>query len=152
MTNQPLHHPSRSGCAFAGFGHYVPENVITNAQLEQDLGLDDGWIEKRTGITERRWASADQPVSDLAIAAGQMALQEAQQKVNRDAISLLILATSTPDHLLPPTAPKVAQALSLSNAGAFDVAGACAGFIYAVTMADAFVRQTNRAAMVIAAN
>lgn len=72
-------------------------------------------------------------------------------EVPRDAVGLVLLATSTPDHLLPPTAPLVAQRLGL-RAGAIDLAGACAGFVYAITLADAFVRLHNKAALVVAAN
>ncbi len=132
-------------------GSYLPEQVVENREIEQRLELESGWIEKRTGVVRRRIASADQAVSDLAIAAGRSAL-ECMTPKERQAIGTLILATSTPDHLLPPTAPKVAMELGLGKAAAFDMAVACSGFVYALQVADALVRANGREVMVIAAN
>lgn len=134
----------------AGFGHHVPGRKVGNAEIEASLGLDDGWIEGRTGIRTRFWAEPGDTLSDLAAKAGDMALEQAG--ITRDEIGLLLLATSTPDHLLPPSAPLVAHKLGLSRAGGVDLAGACAGFIYALTFADGFVRLHNKPALVIAAN
>jgi 3-oxoacyl-[acyl-carrier-protein] synthase-3 len=139
-----------SGVEIAGLGHYAPERIVPNAEIEAALGLDAGWIKRRTGIDERRYAANDQALSDLAIRAGDMALTQAG--ASRDDIGLLLLATSTPDHLLPPTAPLVAHRLGLSNAGGIDMAGACAGFMYALTLADSFVRAHGTKVLVIAAN
>lgn len=138
------------GSTFLSFGHYVPEWRVTNADLEQRFGLEAGWIVKRTGIEERRYAGPDQAVSDLAVAAGEAALSAVG--FARSRIGLVILATSTPDHLLPPTAPLVAHRLGLSGAGAIDMAGACSGFLYALNFADAHVRRTGDVVLVIAAN
>ncbi len=131
-------------------GHYVPERRVTNVELEDRLGLEAGWIKRRTGILERRTATDDEAVSDLAVAAGEVAL--AKLGFDRSRISMLILATSTPDHLLPPTAPLVAHQLGLTGAGAIDMAGACAGFLYALNFADTQVRKSGNPVMVIAAN
>lgn len=138
------------GSTILGFGHSVPERRVDNATLEQQLGLEPGWIERRTGIVERRWASDGDTLSDLAVGAAAMALK--QSGVEPEAIALLVLATSTPDHLLPPTAPLVAHRLALGGAGAIDMAGACAGFLYALTFADAFARTHGAPVLVIAAN
>jgi 3-oxoacyl-[acyl-carrier-protein] synthase-3 len=138
------------GSTILGFGHSVPEQRITNAQLEAQLGLESGWIERRTGIVERRWATEHETLSDFAVAAGAMALEKSG--VEPEAIALLLLATSTPDHLLPPTAPLVAHRLGLGGAGAIDMAGACAGFLYALTFADAFARTHGAPVLVIAGN
>lgn len=133
-----------------GFGHHVPGRKVENAELEARLGLDAGWIEGRTGIRSRFWAEPEDTLSELAAKAGDMALEASGMA--RNDIGLLLLATSTPDHLLPPSAPLVAHKLGLRNAGGVDLAGACAGFIYALTFADGFVRLHNKPAIVIAAN
>ncbi len=135
---------------FAGLGHYAPSRIVKNDEIETALDLEPGWIERRTGIRQRRWVEEGQALSDIAIEAGNMALTNAD--VGRGTISLLVLATSTPDHLLPPTAPLVAHRLELSNAGGIDLAGACTGFLFALTFADAFVKTQGKPALVIAAN
>ncbi len=134
----------------AGFGHHVPGRKVENAEIEANLGLDAGWIEGRTGIRSRFWAEPQETLSGLAAKAGEMALDAAG--IDRKDVGLLLLATSTPDHLLPPSAPLVAHKLGLDRAGGVDLAGACAGFIYALTFADGFVRLHNKPAVVIAAN
>jgi len=135
----------------SNFGHYVPLNRIDNHQLEKHFQLESGWIEKRTGIKARRWAAKDELLVDLAEKAGLAAIKNAM--VTKDDIALMILATSTPDHLLPPTAPMVAHRLGLSHSCcAYDLAGACSGFLNALAMADGFVRTQKKAALIIAAN
>lgn len=134
----------------AGFGHYVPERRVENLEIETRLGLNPGWIEGRTGIRSRRWAAPDQTLTDLAVNAGAMALEEAG--VDRNAVALTLLATSTPDHLLPPSAPLLAFRLGLSASGAIDLAGACSGFLYALVLADGFVRAHGKPVLVVAAN
>ncbi len=138
------------GTRLAGLGHAVPSRVVTSAKIESALGLEAGWIARRTGIIERRWAEPDETLSDLATAAGAMALDQAG--LPRGDIGLTLLATSTPDHLLPPSAPLVAHKLGLTGSGAVDLAGACAGFLYALVMAESFVRAWRRPALVIGAN
>jgi 3-oxoacyl-[acyl-carrier-protein] synthase-3 len=134
----------------AGFGHYVPENRVGNAELEARLELEPGWIERRTGIRERRWATPGETLTDIARKAGEAALDKAE--IARDRVALTILATSTPDNLLPPSAPLLAHRLGLGNSGAIDLAGACSGFLYALVMADAFVRAHEKPVLVVAAN
>ncbi len=133
-----------------GFGHHVPGRKVGNDEIEASLGLEAGWIEERTGIRTRFWAEPGDTLSGLATKAGDMALEAAG--IDRSEIGLIVLATSTPDHLLPPSAPLVAHRLGLRNAGGIDLAGACAGFIYALTFADGFVRLHNKPAIVVAAN
>ncbi|RUW44819.1 3-oxoacyl-ACP synthase, partial [Mesorhizobium sp. M1A.F.Ca.ET.072.01.1.1] len=133
-----------------GFGHHVPGRKVENAEIENNLGLEPGWIERRTGIRSRFWATDEDTLSGLAARAGDMALADAG--IDRSDIGLLLLATSTPDHLLPPSAPLVAHRLGLGRAGAIDLTGACAGFIYALMFADGFTRVHGRPALVIAAN
>lgn len=139
-----------SGVTLAGFGHYVPERRVVNSEIEDRLGLSDGWILRRTGIEARRYVSDDEALSDIAVQAGDMALRDAG--VDKRDVGLLLLATSTPDHLLPPSAPLVAHRLGLSDAGAIDMAGACGGFIYALSLADSYARAHQTAVLVIAAN
>jgi 3-oxoacyl-[acyl-carrier-protein] synthase-3 len=136
--------------SITGFGHATPENVIHNAHIENALGLDPGWIEQRTGIRTRHWARENDTLTGLAESAGRMALKNAGCQLTD--IGMVILATSTPDHLLPPSAPLLAHRLGLTGAGAVDVAGACSGFIYALAMADALVRVHGRSVLVVAAN
>lgn len=137
---------SARGVRMAGFGHYLPERRIENAEIEARLGLSPGWILARTGIRARRHAASDQALSDLAIPAGRMALRGWT-----GGVGLVLLATSTPDHLLPPTAPLVAQRLGLA-CGALDVAGACTGFVQALVLGTGHVRMTGQAVLVIGAN
>ncbi|YCI06701.1 beta-ketoacyl-ACP synthase III (plasmid) [Ensifer sp. D2-11] len=134
----------------AGFGHFVPARRVDNAEIETQLGLEPGWIERRTGIRTRRWVEEGDTLSGLAAKAGEAALQEAG--IPRRDIALTLLATSTPDHLLPPSAPLLVHRLGLSNSGAIDLAGACSGFLYALTLADGFVRTQGKPVLVVAAN
>lgn len=134
----------------AGLGHHAPDRVVANAEIEARLGLEPGWIERRTGIRERRFAAAGEALSDVAAKAGAMALANAG--VAPGDVALTLLATSTPDHLLPPSAPLLAHRLGLTRSGGVDLAGACAGFIYALTLADAFVAVHGRPVLVVAAN
>ncbi len=138
------------GVEIKGLGHYAPERRVPNADIETRLGLEPGWIFRRTGIQARRYVADNEALSDIATAAGTMALANA--KFDRKSVALVLLATSTPDHLLPPSAPLVAHQLGLTNAGGIDMAGACGGFIYALTLADGFVRLHNAPVLVIAAN
>lgn len=138
------------GVKITALGHYLPATRVTNADLETRLGLEPGWIMQRTGIEERRYARKDEALSDLAVAAGVSALEK--NAVVRANIGLVILATSTPDHPLPPSAPLVAHRLGLDRAGAIDMAGACSGFLYALSFADAHVRRTGDSILIIAAN
>ena len=131
-------------------GHYAPARCVENAEIETRLGLAPGWIERRTGIRARRYAAPDEALSDMAVAAGEMALADCG--LARSDIALTLLATSTPDHLLPPSAPLVAERLGLTHSGAVDLAGACAGFVYALILADGFVRSQGATILIIAAN
>jgi 3-oxoacyl-[acyl-carrier-protein] synthase III len=138
------------GAKILGLGHHVPDRVVSSAEIEAQLGLEPGWIERRTGIRERRYAAPAEAVSDLAVPAGEMALAHAGRP--RETVGLVLLATSTPDHLLPPTAPLVAHRLGLARAGAIDLTGACAGFLYALAFADSLVKTQGLTVLVIAAN
>lgn len=133
----------------AGWGAYAPENVVTNADLEQLLETTDGWITSRTGIRERRWADSSTSTGDMAVASGRAALDCAgMTQVDR-----VVLATTTPDHPCPATAPWVAHQLGLGTVPAYDVAGVCSGFLYAVATArDALRARSARSVLVIGAD
>jgi 3-oxoacyl-[acyl-carrier-protein] synthase-3 len=133
-----------------GIGSALPKMCIRSEEIERTLGLEPGWIEKRTGVRIRPIALPEEATSDLAVCAGKRALLDAQ--MNPDEISLLILATSTPDYPLPPTAPQVAHRIGLKRAGAVDLAGACAGFLYALALADSYGEASKSACLVIGAN
>lgn len=138
------------GAQIAGLGHYVPRRCVPNAEIEARLGLSAGWIERRTGIRTRHYVAADEALTDIAATAGGKALE--QSGLSPGSISLLLLATSTPDHLLPPSAPLLAHRLGLGNAGGIDMAGACGGFLYALALADGYVRTHREPVLVVAAN
>lgn len=138
------------GARLVGLGHHLPERRIVNAEIEARLGLEVGWIERRTGIRARRWVEDGVGLVDIAEAAGRAALCDAGPRAG--AIGLVLLATSTPDHLLPPSAPLLAHRLGLGRAGGFDIAGACTGFVAALSLADAFVRTRDLSVLVVAAN
>jgi 3-oxoacyl-[acyl-carrier-protein] synthase III len=139
-----------TGSEIIGLGHYVPKRRVASSEIESRLGLDPGWIEQRTGIVARRYAADDEALTDIAAKAGEMALSGAG--IDRASVALTLLATSTPDHPLPPSAPLLAQRLGLTGSGGIDMAGACAGFLYALVVADTFVRTHNAPVLVVAAN
>lgn len=143
-----------TGVEIAGLGHFAPEKVVTSAELERDMGLEAGWIARRTGIVERRYASEGEALTDIAARAAEMALADAARRsgVAKSDVALMLLATSTPDHLLPPSAPLLVHRLGLANAGGIDLAGACSGFLYALVLADAFVKTQRASVVVVAAN
>jgi 3-oxoacyl-[acyl-carrier-protein] synthase-3 len=138
------------GTEIVGLGHYAPARRVSSAEIEARLALKPGWIERRTGIIERRYAAEGEALTDMAVKAGDMALQTAG--VARGDVALTLLATSTPDHLLPPSAPLLAHRLGLTSSGGIDLAGACAGFLYALVLADGFVRSQGVSVLVVAAN
>lgn len=121
-----------------GIGAYVPERVLTNAELETMVETSDQWIASRTGIRERRIAADDQATSDLALEAAQKALDDAG--MTADQLDLVLVATATPDMFFPATACLVQSRLGASNAAAFDLSAACSGFIYGLSTAGAFIR------------
>ena len=121
-----------------GCGGYLPERVVTNADLAKTLDTSDAWIVQRTGIRERHVAAPGETTSDLALKAAREALSAA--KVAPEEIDLIVLATSTPDNTFPATATRVQAALGMKRGAAFDVQAVCTGFVYALATADNFVR------------
>ena len=121
-----------------GTGAYLPERVVTNDELAAQVDTSDEWIVQRTGIRQRHFAAKDQKTSDLAIRAADGAISDAG--VRPDQIDLIVLATATPDHTFPATATRVQAGLGLHSSAAFDVQAVCSGFIYAIAVADNFIR------------
>jgi len=121
-----------------GTGSYLPEKIVTNADLEKILDTSDQWIQDRTGIRERRIAHEDESSSDMAEVAAQRAMEAAG--VNPEEIGLIVVGTTTPDLVFPSTACLLQSRLSLPDCGAMDVNAACSGFMYALSVADKYVR------------
>ncbi|HNP69906.1 MAG TPA: beta-ketoacyl-ACP synthase III [Kouleothrix sp.] len=124
--------------AITGWGFAVPERVMTNAELERIVNTSDEWIIERTGIRERRVVGPGESTSTLASEAGRRAL--AQAGLPADAIDLIVLATCTPDRPFPATACTVQANLGIARAAAFDIAAACSGFVYGLSVATSMIR------------
>jgi 3-oxoacyl-[acyl-carrier-protein] synthase-3 len=122
----------------AGTGGYLPERVMTNAELEKMVDTSDEWIIDRTGIKKRHIAAADETTCDLAEKAATQAIAAAG--VANEDIDLIIVATTTPDQIFPSTACLLQQRLDIHGCPAFDVQAVCTGFIYALSIADKFIR------------
>jgi 3-oxoacyl-[acyl-carrier-protein] synthase-3 len=121
-----------------GCGSYLPEQVVTNAQLAARIDTSDEWIVQRTGIRERHIAAEGEFTSHLAIRAAQAALSDAG--MDAQSIDLIVLATSTPDNTFPATAVAVQNALGINHGAAFDLQAVCSGFVFALATADNFLR------------
>jgi 3-oxoacyl-[acyl-carrier-protein] synthase-3 len=124
-------------CSITGVGSYVPERILTNADLEKMVETSDEWIVTRTGIKERRIAAADEFTSDIATKAALRAMEMAG--VTADQIDLIIVATITPDMPFPNTACLVQQKIGALRVPAFDIEAACSGFIYALEVGQNFI-------------
>ncbi|MEA3279661.1 MAG: beta-ketoacyl-ACP synthase III [Thermodesulfobacteriota bacterium] len=120
-----------------GVGHYVPDNILTNQDLEKMVDTNDEWIISRTGIKERRILDKDKGTSYIAVKAAESVLE--QTNTAADELDLIIVATSTPDMLVPSTAAIVQNELNATNCWGFDINAACCGFIYALATASQFV-------------
>jgi 3-oxoacyl-[acyl-carrier-protein] synthase-3 len=127
-----------TGVRIAGVGHHVPAGLLTNADLERMLDTSDEWITTRTGMKERHVATADEPTSEIALAAARRALASAG--VEPKDLDCIIVATVTPDYLFPATACIVGSKLGIPGVPAFDMEIACSGFIYGLTVASSMVR------------
>jgi len=133
-----------------GCGAYLPERVLTNAELAARIDTSDDWIVQRTGIRERHIADDDEFTSHLAINAARAALADA--KIDAQTIDLIVLATSTPDNTFPATAVAVQHGLGITHGVAFDLQAVCSGFVFALTTADNFLRAgSHKRALVIGA-
>ncbi len=121
-----------------GIGHYVPPRVVTNFDLEKMMNTSDEWIRERTGIVERRWAEPGVGTSDLATEAALRAIEDAG--IDKSEIDFIIAATLSPDHYFPGIGVMVQAKLGLGEIGALDVRDQCSGFIYALSVADQYIR------------
>lgn len=131
-------------------GSYLPERIMTNADLEKMMDTSDEWIRTRTGIRERRIAKEGETTSDMAAEAARQAVTEAG--IPPAEIDLIILATATPDMSFPSSACIVQHRLGIAGVAAFDISAACSGFLYGLGIADQFLRTgAARAALVIGA-
>ncbi len=121
-----------------GCGSYLPDRVVTNAELAKTVDTSDEWIAERTGIRQRHMAADGELTSDLALQAARRALESAQ--VDADDLDAVIVATSTPDETFPATATRVQAALGMTHGAAFDLQAVCSGFVYGMAVADNMVR------------
>jgi len=118
-------------------GRYLPERVLTNADLEKIVETSDAWITERTGIRERRIAGPEQGAAEMGARAAQVAMQRAG--IQAGEVDVIVLATATPDRLLPSTACDMQALLGAKNAAAYDISAACSGFIFALQVAEGHI-------------
>ena len=132
MTRTPV-----PGVRIAGLGHYLPEKILKNTDIERMVDTSDQWIRERTGIIERHVARNDETSGTLAVRAAKMALEHGD--IDPASIDLVILGTTTPDGLFPGTASAVQDQIGAKNAGAYDVNAACVGFLSALSAATSYI-------------
>lgn len=125
---------------FKGLGYYVPEQIVTNDDLSKLMDTNDAWIQERTGIQERRWAlpNSGDTTSAMGIKAAKIAIERAE--IDKDEIDFIIFATLSPDYYFPGPGVQVQKALDIKTVGALDVRNQCSGFIYALSIADQFIK------------
>lgn len=133
-----------------GTGGYLPQRIVSNAEVATEAGVGPEWIERKTGILSRRWAGDGVATSDLAISAANAALADAA--IFAEEISILIVATSTPDYSQPPTAAIVQAGVAAVNATSFDINAVCSGFTFALSVAQQMLALSGGKALVIGAD
>jgi 3-oxoacyl-[acyl-carrier-protein] synthase III len=121
-----------------GTGSYLPEQIVTNAQMAERVDTSDEWIVERTGIRQRHFSAPHETAAYMGVAAARRALEQAGMAAGD--VGAIIVATSTPDQAFPATAVHIQAALGAKNAFGFDLAAACSGFIYGLSVADAMIR------------
>ena len=119
-------------------GYFVPENIITNHDLSKIMDTSDDWIQSRSGIKERRWATDNVTTSDLAYKACKQTIENS--KINPIDIDMIIVGTLSSDYFFPGVSAQLQEKLNLKNVGAFDIKAACSAFIYSISIADQFIR------------
>src|SRR5881398_453092 len=141
MKRQPRSSPrfarNQRTVSIIGTGSYTPEKILTNEDLSRMVDTSDEWITTRTGIKERRIAAKDEYTSDMAAKAALKAIEQA--KISPEEIDLILVATATPDMIFPATACFVQKKIGAKNAACLDVSAACAGFLFAVEIAQQFI-------------
>ncbi len=135
---------------FASTGRYLPDRVVTNADLSKIVETNDEWIRERTGIRERRLESDDHGAAYMAAEASKVAIE--RSGIDPDDIDTLILSTATPDRLLPSTACDTQALLGLKNAMAFDVSAACSGWLYGLSMGEGYLAAGRSKAVLVVAS
>ncbi|MEU5074237.1 ketoacyl-ACP synthase III [Streptomyces asoensis] len=133
-----------------GTGACVPDRIVSNDEVGAPAGVDDAWITRKTSIRERRWAAPEQATSDLATAAARAAMQAAG--ITAEQLSVIAVATSTPDRPQPPTAAYVQRNLGASGTAAFDVNAVCSGTVFALSAVGSIVLRRGGYALVIGAD
>ena len=128
---------AKKKATITAIAHYVPETRLTNHDLAKIVDTTDQWIKDRTGISERRMVSKGTATSDLATGAARRVLEK--RGIGAEELDLIIVATVTPDMFFPSTACIVQEKIGATNAWAFDLLGACSGFLYAVTTGAQFI-------------
>jgi len=123
-----------------GLGYFVPENVVTNDDLSKVMDTNDEWIQERTGIKERRWIKEGENDTSaiMGAKASEMAIERAG--IDKDDIDFIVFATMTPDYYFPGCGVQIQDLLELKNVGAIDIRNQCSGFIYALSVADQFIK------------
>ena len=123
-----------------GIGYYVPENIVKNKDLEKIMDTSDEWIQERTGITERRWVleNSDESTSSMGTEAAKKAIDNAD--ISPDQIDFIIFATLSPDYFFPGSGVLIQRNLGLKEVGALDIRNQCSGFIYALSIADQYIK------------
>ncbi len=123
-----------------GLGYYVPENVVTNDDLSKLMDTNDAWIQERTGIKERRWVKtgSDDTTATMGVKAAKIAIDRAG--IDKDEIDFIVFATLSPDYYFPGPGVQVQHALDIKTVGALDVRNQCSGFVYALSLADNYIK------------
>lgn len=138
------------GSKIVGVGSYVPENIVTNFDIEVMMETSDDWIQQRSGIKERRWVNENVSTSDLALKASEEAIANACLK--KEEIDMIVFATLSPDHDFPGTGCFLQAKLGLSGTTVLDIRQQCTGFIYGMSIADKFIRSgTHKNVLVVGA-
>ena len=151
LLTTPRRARTQTGSAIASVAVSLPEQVVPNSKVAGRLGVDDTWIERRTGIRERRIATADERLDAHATAASLQALKQAG--IRAEDLDMVLVATTTADEVLPNAAPLVAHQIGATRAGAFDIGAACTGFLSAVAVASAQIEAGRaRAVLVVGAD
>src|ERR1043165_6801343 len=135
--SSPRSHKTLRTVSIVGTGSYVPEKILTNADLSKMVDTSDEWITTRTGIKERRIAAKDENTSDMATKATLKAMEQAN--ISAKEIDLILVATATPDMVFPATACCIQKKIGATNAACLDVSAACAGFLFGLEIAQQFI-------------
>ena len=124
----------------SGLGHFVPENIVTNDDLSKLMDTTDEWIQERTGIKERRWIENGSPETSASMGAKAAKIAIEKAGIDKDEIDFIIFATLSPDMYFPGCGVQIQEMLGLPTIGALDVRNQCSGFVYALSVADKFIK------------